>query len=154
MILVGDGPDELMILALIILFGGMLIVAIYNWYLITRAGQSIAKRMLGMRIVTTSGELPGFLMGVLVRQWIPVVVNQFCNLFSLVDALFIFGEERRCIHDYMANTIVVDTSMEAPPTFDSRPETTSASNSWICTKCGVVVPETWGRCTTCGSLRP
>lgn len=31
------------------------------------------------------------------------------GLFVLVDTLMIFGEERRCVHDYMADTIVVHT---------------------------------------------
>jgi uncharacterized RDD family membrane protein YckC len=30
-------------------------------------------------------------------------------LFGLVNVLFIFGEERRCLHDLAANTIVVNT---------------------------------------------
>ena len=27
---------------------------------------------------------------------------------GLIDALFIFGSEKRCLHDYIAGTIVVD----------------------------------------------
>ena len=74
-----------------------------------RRGQSIAKRILKMRIVDADdGSLPGFLRGVIVRAWVPALINQFCSLFSLVDALFIFGEESRCVHDLMANTVVVD----------------------------------------------
>jgi hypothetical protein len=30
-------------------------------------------------------------------------------IFSLADPLFIFGESRRCLHDMLADTIVVNT---------------------------------------------
>jgi hypothetical protein len=29
-------------------------------------------------------------------------------IFAIADPLFIFGEERRCVHDLMADTIVVN----------------------------------------------
>ena len=150
MIFLENGPEELQIAALIFMFGCGAAVLIFNWYLITVTGQSIAKRMLGMRIVSTGGELPGFLMGVLVRQLIPLIINQFCNLFSLFDALFIFGEEKRCIHDYMAQTVVIDTELEGRPTGQtSSPPAPTAS--WTCVQCGATVPATWSKCSSCGS---
>jgi uncharacterized RDD family membrane protein YckC len=104
-----DGNDELSTLGIFVMLGGMLIVGIVNWVMITNTGQSIAKRMLGMQIIKVdSGELPGFVHGVVLRSWVPVAINQFCNLFSLVDALWIFGEERRCLHDLIAQTVVID----------------------------------------------
>lgn len=108
LVLLGDADETVALIAMILMFGGLAAVAIYNWILISRTGQSIAKRMLGMRIVTTDGELPGFVGGVLLRLWLPMIINQFCGLFGIVDALVIFGEPRRCVHDYMASTIVVE----------------------------------------------
>jgi hypothetical protein len=65
--------------------------------------------MLGMQIVRgDTGQLPGFLNGVVLRSWVPFPINQACNFFGLIDALWIFGEERRCLHDLIAQTIVVD----------------------------------------------
>ena len=151
-----NGPDELALAAAIFMFGCMIAVAVYNWYLITVSGQSIAKRMLGMRIVTTGGELPGFLMGVLVRQWIPIIINQVCNLFSLVDAVFIFGQEKRCLHDYMANTVVIDTDMEriGPSNVTpASPFATTTTPTWNCPTCGTAVPATWNKCSSCGEPR-
>jgi uncharacterized RDD family membrane protein YckC len=57
--------------------------------------------------------LPGFLRGVILRIWVPAAINQACNLFSLVDALWIFGDEQRCLHDLIAGTIVIDVKSEA-----------------------------------------
>jgi uncharacterized RDD family membrane protein YckC len=34
---------------------------------------------------------------------------QFIPLYGLIDVLLIFGSERRCIHDYLAGTKVVET---------------------------------------------
>jgi uncharacterized RDD family membrane protein YckC len=90
-------------------FGGVLLIAIANWVLISNTGQSFAKRILGMKIVRVDSMQPvGFVNGVALRIWIPQVINQACSLFSLIDALWIFGEEQRCIHDLIASTIVID----------------------------------------------
>lgn len=80
-------------------------------YLLVQDGQTIGKRIVGIQIVGYSsgsllgagrvlgmrGALPGFIAGIPYVGW----------LFALVDVLFIFGEERRCIHDYMARSKVV-----------------------------------------------
>jgi uncharacterized RDD family membrane protein YckC len=104
-----DGNEELSMLAVAAMLGGMLIVGIVNWVMITNSGQSIGKRLLGMQIIKIdTGELPGFVHGVLLRSWVPALINQACNLFGLIDALWIFGEERRCLHDLIAQTVVIE----------------------------------------------
>lgn len=112
----GAGEDVAFgVFALTGLVGGLVSLGIfvYNCVLISNTGQSIAKRMLGMRIIRVSnGELPGFLHGVLLRILVPAAINQACNLFGLIDALWIFGEECRCLHDLIADTKVVDVSGE------------------------------------------
>lgn len=94
---------------LVVGFVGFLGVQIY---LLVQEGQTIGKRIVGIRTVdfnegTLLGAgrilgmrqlLPGFITGIPYVGW----------LFALVDVLFIFGEERRCIHDYMAQSKVVD----------------------------------------------
>ena len=101
--------DEVAMIGMGLMFLGMFIVGVVNWVMITQSGQSIAKRMLGMRIIRAdNGDLPGFVNGVLLRSWVPALINQVCNQFSLIDALWIFNEERRCIHDLIAQTIVID----------------------------------------------
>jgi len=108
-----DRDDETTMLGLLAMLAGALAVAIVNWVMVSQRGQSIAKRILGMRIILRdTGDLPGFLRGVLLRVWVPAAINQVCNLFSLVDALWIFSDERRCLHDLIAGTIVVDVSSE------------------------------------------
>ena len=112
-VLAAAGDDEIMVVGWVLAVGGMLVVGIINWVMITQRGQSIAKRMLGMRIILRdTGALPGFLRGVILRTWVPFAINQFCNLFSLLDALWIFSDERQCIHDLIAGTVVLDVRYE------------------------------------------
>lgn len=96
--------------SLVLIYGGMLVVGIINWILIVQSGQSLGKKIVGTRIVRLDGSLPGFGYGVALRSWVPFfigLVPWVGGLFSLVNVLFIFGQERRCIHDQIAGTRVV-----------------------------------------------
>ena len=137
LILAGEQNEVLLVVAVIVMMFGGLAVMIGNWVLITKNGQSYAKRILGMRIVKThDGDLPGFLHGVVLRQWIPFVINQVCGLFSLVDALFIFGKQRQCLHDMIASTRVVErrqprttVPFSVPPFQSASPRSPSKRSS-------------------------
>jgi uncharacterized RDD family membrane protein YckC len=92
-----------------------LFYAIEGWFLYHRS-QSLGKMAMGLRIVRADGSpasfgrsfgLRLFLFGVCGR--IPYVGP----LIGIIDALFIFGGARRCLHDYVADTIVV-TAASAP----------------------------------------
>jgi uncharacterized RDD family membrane protein YckC len=98
--------------ALLLLAGlGVIAFAIYQLVQLHRTGQTFGKKMVGVRIVRTDGSRAslGRIFGL--RYLVPGVIGAIPllgPLFSLVDPLLIFGEERRCIHDYIADTIVVD----------------------------------------------
>jgi uncharacterized RDD family membrane protein YckC len=99
-------------LALIGLGGVLLLgVAIYQLVMLATRGQSIGKRMLGIRIVThPDGANPGGVKTILLRGFVPGIISNIPLLgpiFSLVNICFIFREDRRCIHDLMAGTQVV-----------------------------------------------
>lgn len=88
-------------------------VAAYHgiqWYLIARTAQSVGKRALHMRIITLSGGPPGFLNGVVLRNWI-LGCSCFCYpigmILLLVDGLMIFGVNKQCLHDMIASTLVI-----------------------------------------------
>ncbi len=85
-------------------------LACYQWYLISTTGQSLAKRWLKIRIVKLDGTAVNFVSGVLMRVWVVALlgfVPFVGSLVGLVDPLMIFGDERRCLHDYIAGTKVV-----------------------------------------------
>jgi uncharacterized RDD family membrane protein YckC len=74
------------------------------------SGQTWAKKWLKMKIVDLQGNKPPFPKLIAARylstqliSLIPIVGA----LYVLVDCLFIFGEERRCVHDLIAGTRVV-----------------------------------------------
>ena len=85
-------------------------LAAYQIYLLSTTGQSLGKRWMKIRIVRMDGSAPGFVHAFLLRSIVsalPRLIPIAGNVFSLVDALFIFRADRRCIHDLIANTRVV-----------------------------------------------
>ena len=86
----------------------LLAIIIVQMVLLTRDGQSLGKKAPDIRIVMyRTGENGGFMPNVLLRM----VVNgmlAFIHLYGIVDILFIFREDRRCIHDLIAGTVVVN----------------------------------------------
>ncbi|MHC4549070.1 MAG: RDD family protein [Planctomycetota bacterium] len=93
-------------------FSGLLLVVlwVYQAYLRAVQGQTIGKKLLKVRIVNSpDGGNPGFARAVLMRDVVPWMIDWFASgLFFMIDACFIFGAERRCIHDLMAGTQVVE----------------------------------------------
>jgi len=87
-------------------------INIIQWYLIATSGQSIGKKVVKTRIVDNdNGSNPGFVRAVILRSWVVSLISSVpClgGIFGLVDILWIFGEEKRCLHDLMANTRVID----------------------------------------------
>jgi uncharacterized RDD family membrane protein YckC len=72
-----------------------------------RNGQSIAKKLLGIKVVRSDGTPVS--LGRLV--WLRNVVNWVVSivpLYGIIDSLFIFSEPRQCLHDRIADTIVVN----------------------------------------------
>lgn len=107
------GTSELVVLlagAAAIGFLGAMGIAIYQWMLISRTGQSLGKKWTGIRIERIDGGRVTFGTGVVLRNWVPKVmgaVPYLGMLFHLIDCLFIFREDQRCLHDHIAGTHVV-----------------------------------------------
>jgi uncharacterized RDD family membrane protein YckC len=87
------------------------LLAIVQIILLANRGQTFGKKMMKIRVVRfADGGNPGFLSAVVLRLFVPGLISAVpCagSLFSLADVLFIFGTERRCIHDHIAGTKVV-----------------------------------------------
>jgi len=83
--------------------------------LITRRGQSIGKIIARTRILRTDGRPAGFIRGVLLRSWVFVALQwtplpqALLSALLMLDGFFIVGNDRRCLHDWLAGTHVVQT---------------------------------------------
>jgi uncharacterized RDD family membrane protein YckC len=83
----------------------------YQVYL-AQYGQSIGKRMRRLRVVRTDGSPASLGRILLLRNFVPWVIGSFCGFFGLIDALVIFTDERRCIHDLLADTKVIKVNSD------------------------------------------
>jgi uncharacterized RDD family membrane protein YckC len=83
-----------------------LVWAWFTYKFVKENGQTIAKKLMGIKVVRTDGS-PASVGRIF---WLRNVVNGVLSiipLYGLIDALLIFGEQRKCIHDKIADTIVV-----------------------------------------------
>lgn len=93
-------------------FGYLAFLAIHGYLLYDR-GQTLGKWILKTKIVDLNNEKPTFLKLIFLRYlltsligFIPVVGS----VFSLINVLFIFRKDKRCIHDWIAGTKVVNVN--------------------------------------------
>lgn len=99
-------------------FFGLAVFMVVNGYLLAKHGQTVGKMIVGTRIVDkdTGQILPlGKVFGL---RYLPIsIVSQIpvlAGLLCAVDPLFIFREDKRCIHDLIAGTKVVDVLTSEP----------------------------------------
>lgn len=96
-------PEPVRVLGVVVSLG----VVIAQLVMVSKQGQTIGKKLLGIRIVRKDTmENGGFVVNVLKRGFLNGLLSLIPGYF-LVDSLFIFREDRRCIHDMIAGTIVV-----------------------------------------------
>jgi uncharacterized RDD family membrane protein YckC len=109
---------------------GLIVMLAFQGYLLATRGQTIGKWLTKIRIVDAkTGALLPFVRVyvyrylwlmplVLIVAMVPGVIDDLLiNLVTIVDALFIFGKERRCLHDFIAGSKVIRVT--------SRPTTTA-----------------------------
>jgi uncharacterized RDD family membrane protein YckC len=88
----------------------LIVWSIVTTWLVATNGQSIGKRLVGIKVVRTDGSRASFARIFLLRN----VVNSLPNflpyvgwLYQLIDPMLIYQESRQCLHDRIADTIVV-----------------------------------------------
>ncbi len=88
--------------------GLFIILCIANLILIATEGQTIGKKIVGIRIAEMDASTKaGFMRIVFLRSLVGRGLLGLVPLYGLVDALFIFNEDRRCLHDKIGGTHVI-----------------------------------------------
>jgi uncharacterized RDD family membrane protein YckC len=114
-----------------------------NGYLLTTRGQTIGKLLTKIQIVDVqSGDLLPFLRVYVYRYlWtLPLLLvvilipgpadDLLVNVVYLIDALLIFGSDRRCLHDYIAGSkVVIYRAKRQSPAAGLRPGDTVRAES-------------------------
>jgi len=74
---------------------------------LVRDGQTIGKKIVNIRIVSVeTGQNAGIVRSWVLRTWVNSLLWMI-PIYALMDILFIFRQDRRCIHDLIAGTRVV-----------------------------------------------
>lgn len=95
---------------LLVVAGGFLCYVLVNGYLLHKSGQTVGKKLLGIRVVMLDGSPASLVTLTVMRQLsmqLLTLIPIAGSFAGLLDALFIFGKNRRCLHDLIAGTKVV-----------------------------------------------
>jgi uncharacterized RDD family membrane protein YckC len=107
----GESLDSFGKMAALVLY--LLVYVVINGYFLVTRGQSLGKMLVKTRIVRCDGES---------LSWVDVLIKRYAFMqavglipfigvvLGLADVLFIFRADRRCIHDLVAGTEVIDVS--------------------------------------------
>jgi uncharacterized RDD family membrane protein YckC len=103
-------PPTVAIIGFLLIPVGLIAYCVVSIYLLITRSQSIGKYFVGTQIMDYESDLPAdfvkcFLLRVLVNGMLGIV-----PFYGLVDILYIFGDEHRCLHDQIAGTYVADIS--------------------------------------------
>jgi uncharacterized RDD family membrane protein YckC len=89
---------------------GLVVFVLVQAYPLSRTAQTWGKRAMGIKITDLGGGKPP-LASLIARRYVPVQVAAAIpllgNVLALVNVLFIFRTDRRCVHDLIAGTRVV-----------------------------------------------
>jgi uncharacterized RDD family membrane protein YckC len=138
-----------------IMLAGWALVLIANAILVATRSQSLGKLLVGIEIRRTDGTDAGFWRIVGLRWFVTGLIGMGVPFFGLVDCGFIFRSDRRCVHDLLADTIVVVRDSghgdPAPAPAPLPPLTEAARPVRACPTCGADAPAGAEFCPHCGN---
>lgn len=97
--------------SLLLTLFGLLIFLILNGYLLAKRGQTIGKWALGIKVISVKNlNLLPLWKIFFVRhlpQTVVAMIPMVGGFLLVIEWFFIFRDDRRCVHDLIAGTIVV-----------------------------------------------
>jgi uncharacterized RDD family membrane protein YckC len=102
----GNGSNPALIAGGIVTLIGLIAWCWLTIKYVARNGQSIAKKLMHMKVVRRDGSRASLSR----IFWLRNVVNGLLGIipiYAIIEVLFIFGESEQCLHDKIADTIVV-----------------------------------------------
>lgn len=88
---------------------GLLGFVVWTWMTLKQmhaTGQSLAKKYFEIKVVRSDGS-PASLGNLIWKRNVVTWLLSVIPLYGLIELLFIFREDRQCLHDKIADTIVV-----------------------------------------------
>ena len=82
--------------------------SLYQMVRVAQTGQTFGKEWIGIKIVSLDDAPVTFGSAVLLRGVVCQGLLGIIPFYGLLDAMFIFRGDRRCIHDLVAGTKVVE----------------------------------------------
>jgi len=92
--------------------GGTAVWLALHGVFLARNAQTIGKKLVGIQVVNVSDGKPAPFSRLVLWRFLPVTlasqIPYVGSVLAMVNILFIFRSDRRCIHDHIAGTRVVD----------------------------------------------
>lgn len=111
-----SAPSDAFVLMFVLAVLSSLVLSLFNLFQFMRTGQTWGKKRMGVLVISntghrmTGGGLLWRCMSTFVLALVPLV-----GIVTYFDSLFIFSESRRCLHDHLASTQVVDLDSYEEP---------------------------------------
>lgn len=108
----GRAGDEAVFVMFAAMGLGLLVGLAVQIAMQAKYAQSVGKRLLGLKVVRVDGTACELWRLILLRNVALHALAQLCGFVGIIDALMIFSAEQRCLHDLMADTVVIDVSSQ------------------------------------------
>ena len=103
---INSSPEGFQILLIVLSFFSVIFI---QARLLVRDGQTIGKKIIGIKIINAFNLGKVKLINIIFIRWIfleILSVLPFGTIIVLADVVFIFRKDRRCLHDMLSGTVV------------------------------------------------